>query len=118
MKTRGGLQGDAKGDAVIHRLAAAVVNYAKGQRGGPTAHIAIEAVILFLQSANVGVEILRGAKAPVFVQAVKERASNDVVARIHKSIVQIPMAQPQAPAVVGRKGQLMEGQIQMIVIDA
>src|ERR1017187_4313646 len=115
---RRGLEREGEGHREICR-AGAIVNHPESQRAGPTPHIAIDRVILFLQTAVRGVEIVPRAETPVVIQPVKKRAGDEIVAlrKSIKSAAQIPVAESPAPAFIRREGELMKRQIQIAAVD-
>ena len=115
---RRGLEREGEGDGEIFG-AVAVVNHPEGQRAGPAPQVAIDRVILFLQSAVRGVEIVPRAQTPVVIHPVKHGAGDEIVG-LRKSIkaaAQIPVAESPAPAFIRREGQLMKRQIQIAAVD-
>ena len=81
---RRGLEREGEGDGEIFG-AIAVVNHPEGQRAGPAPQVAIDRVILFLQTAVRSVEIVLRAQTPVVIQPVKKRAGDEIVG-LRKSI--------------------------------
>src|ERR1017187_2099001 len=97
---RHGLEREGEGYGEIFG-AVAVVNQTESQRAGPTPHVAIDRVKLFLQTAVSGVEVVCDARAPVVIHPVKHGAGDEVVAVAQKSVVQIPVADAPTPLFVG-----------------
>ena len=115
---RRGLEREGEGHREIRR-AGAVVNHPERQRAGPAPQVAIDRVILFLQTAVRGVEIVPRAETPVVIQPVKKRAGDEIVGlrKPVKSAAQIPVAKAPAPAFIRREGELIKRQIQMAAVD-
>jgi len=112
------LERESEGHGKVRR-AVAVVNDTEGQRAGPAPQVAIDRIILFLQAAVLGVEIVHRAQPPVVIQPVKKRAGDEIVALCKpiKSAAQIPVADAPAPSFVGRQRELMKGQVQIAAVD-
>jgi hypothetical protein len=119
---RESLEGEGEGDTEVF-WACRVFAQAKAERSGPTAHVAIDCVGLFLHAPVASVKTVKGAKAPVFVQAKVNAAVNEIVARSERGwpsawvIAEIEIPQAKAPDVIGLQRDSVKSHAPMIIGD-
>ena len=82
---------------------------AESEGSGPTAHVAIDAVGLFLEAAIASFITMKGMEGPVFVETVINAAAEEIVALTERSwaeagiVAEIKVPEADAPDVVGLK---------------
>src|SRR5258705_2169043 len=115
---RESLEGEGEGHGEV-LWAGGVFADAKAEGSGPTAHVAIDCVGLFLEATIASFEAVKRPEAPVFVEAEVDGAVEKVVALPKRGwpsggvIAQVEMSKADAPNIVGMQGDGVKGHAPM-----
>src|SRR5579871_1795736 len=85
-EARDGLERERERHAVVVAVGL-VVQRAEGHGRSPTAEVAVDAVVLFLQGAGAGIKVMDELGAPVLVELVEQCAGDEVVAQAEERAV-------------------------------